>query len=79
MVERIDNKTMGNYKRKRRCKLLRGPSILRVFGASYRFKKEADAERSRSRKAQGHVKISKLQISTQSSIRAITTPMGNKR
>ena len=38
---------MGNYKRRRRCKLLGGPSILRVFGSSYRFKKEANAERSK--------------------------------
>ena len=70
---------MGNYKRRRRCKLLSGPSILRVFGSSYRFKKEAAAERARSRKSQSHVKTSKLQISTQRSVRTILTPMGNKR
>lgn len=70
---------MGKYKRRRRCKLLGGPSILRVFGSSYKFKKEANAERGRSRKSQGKVKASKLQISTQRSIRAISTPMGNKR
>lgn len=70
---------MGNYKRRRRCKLLSGPSILRVFGSSYKFRNEAKAERARSRKSQGHVKTSNLQTSTQSSIRAISTPMGNKR
>lgn len=70
---------MGNYKRKRRCKLLSGPSILRVFGSSYKYGEEAKAERGRRRKSQGHVKSSKLQLSTQRSIRAISTPMGNKR
>jgi hypothetical protein len=70
---------MANYKIKRRRKLLRGPSILRVFGSSYKYKTEAKTERSKSRKRQGQVKISKLQISTQRSVRAISTPMGNKR
>ena len=69
---------MGNYKR-RRCKLLSGPSILRVFGSSYKYKEDGKTERSRNRKSQGHLKASKLQISTQRSIRAISTPMGNKR
>lgn len=67
---------MGNYKRRRRCKLLRGPSILRVFGSSYKYKEEASAERERNRKSRGHAKSS--QISTRRSVRAILTPMGNK-
>ena len=70
---------MGNYKRRRRCKLLSGPSILRVFGSSYKYEEEAKLERGLRRKSQRHVKTSKLQISTQRSIRAISTPMGNKR
>ena len=70
---------MGNYKIRRRRKLSRGPSVMRVFGASYRYKEEAEAERGQRRKSQGHVKPSALQISSQHSVRAISTPMGNKR
>lgn len=69
---------MGNYKRRRRCKLVKGPSILRVFGASYRFKEEAKEERKQRRKGQRWGKTSRP-LTTQNSVRAILTPMGNKR
>lgn len=71
--------TMSNYKQRKRRKLVRGSSILRVFGSSYRFKDEAKEERASRRRGQGHAKTSKLQISTRYSVHTIITPMGNKR
>lgn len=69
---------MGNYKSRRRCKLLKGPSILRVFGASYKYKEEAKEERKNRRKGQKFSKRS-CPLTTQHSVRDILTPMGNKR
>lgn len=69
---------MSNYRQKKRRKLVRGSSILRVFGSSYHLKEEAKEERTRRRHGQVHVKTSKLQISSRSSVRLIFTPMGNK-
>jgi len=69
---------MGNYKRRRRCKLVKGSSILRVFGASYKYKEEAKKERSNRRRGQKVGKNSHP-LTTQNSVRAISTPMGNKR
>lgn len=70
---------MGNYKQRRRRKLVKGSSILRVFGSSYHFKNEAKEERASRRRAQKRAKSSRSQISTQRSVHVIYTPMGNKR
>ena len=70
---------MGSYKINRRRRLVRGPSILRVFGSSYKYKEEAKTERAQRRKGQRPTKSSMLQTSTHRSVRAVLTPMGNKR
>ncbi len=69
---------MGNYKVRRRRKLTKGPSILRVFSASYKFKEEAKEERKNRRQGQKCGKKSRP-ITTKHSVHAISTPMGNKR
>lgn len=66
---------MSKAKRRLRSKLVRGPGILRVFSSSYKYKEEAKADRAR-RRGKGHAKASKLQITTQRSIHAISTPFG---
>ena len=70
---------MGNYKQRLRKKLVRGSSVLRVFGSSYKFKEEAKELRERARRGQGKRKY--RSIKTEHSLRAISTPMGglNKR
>lgn len=72
---------MGNYKQRRRRKLVGGPSIMRVFGASYRFKEEAKQEREQRRKGQSNGRKAGLQVSTERSVHAISVPFGgmNKR
>ena len=67
---------MGNYKQRRRRKLVGGPSIMRVFGASYRFKEEAKNERELRRKGQKSRRKTDLQFNTQHSVHAISVPFG---
>ena len=67
---------MGNYKQRRRRRLVKGPSIIRVFGSAYKLKEEANKERKSRRDGQPKCKTSKLQISTKCSVRAISTPFG---
>lgn len=72
---------MGNYKRRLRKKMVRGSSIMRVFGASYKYKEEAKEMRASMRRGQENRKNKVAPIETKGSVRAISTPFGgmNKR
>ena len=67
---------MGNYKARRRRKLVGGSSVMRVFGSSYKYKEEAKDERDRRRRGQPKGNRANAQITTQRSVRAISTPFG---
>jgi hypothetical protein len=68
---------MGNRGKKRRRKLSRGPSIMRVFGTNYKYKEELKRELESSRRRQ-HLgeKNGNAQIATERSVHAISTPFG---
>ena len=72
---------MGNYKRRLRKKLVRGSSIMRVFGSSYKYKEEAKEMRASMRRGQSNGKKKSRPIKTENSVHAISTPFGgmNKR
>ena len=72
---------MGNYKRKLRKKLVRGSSIMRTFGSSYKYKEEAKELRESMRRGQSNGKMRTGSIQTEHSVHAISTPFGgmNKR
>ena len=72
---------MSKKMRKLRKKLVRGPSIIRVFGASYKYKEEAKELRGRMRNGQRNRTKGVGTIKTEHSVRAISTPFGglNKR
>lgn len=67
--------------RKLRKKLVRGSSIMRVFGSSYKYKEEAKELRERMRKGQKKRTKGAGAIKTERSVYAISTPFGglNKR
>jgi len=56
---------MGNYKRSRRRKLVRGSSVLRVFGSSYHLKDEAREEEQIADEVKVTNLSNKLQLSIQ--------------
>lgn len=72
---------MGNYKRRLRKKMVKGSSIMRVFGASYKYKEEAKEMRASMRRGQESRKSKEAPIKSKSSVREISTPFGgmNKR
>lgn len=74
---------MSKRSRKLRMKLIRGSSIMRVFGSSYKYKEEAKALRAGMRSGQSNRNKNKKSapITTENSVRAISTPFGgmNKR
>lgn len=73
---------MGNRNRKIRKKLARGSSIMRIFSSSYKYKEEASQLRKKMRQGQkNRNKKKEPQITTERSVRAISTPFGgmNKR
>ena len=72
---------MGNYKGRLRKKIVKGSSIMRVFGSSYKFKEEANDLRESMRRGQFCGKKRKAPIKTERSVHAISTPFGgiNKR
>lgn len=65
------------YKKRLRKKLVRGSSIMRVFGSSYKYKEEAAEQRKGMRAGQAHRMDGKeAPIKTEQSIHAISTPFG---
>ena len=72
---------MGNYKRRLRKKLLRGSSIMRVFGASSRYKEILKELGTSKNCGQKDGKKKSAPIKTEHSVHAISTPFGgmNKR
>lgn len=62
-----------------RKKLVRGSSIMRTFGSSYKYKEEAKELRESMRRGQCNGKKRTGPIQTERSVHAISTPMGNKR
>ena len=72
---------MGNYKRRLRKKLVRGSSIMRVFGSSYKYKEEAKELKASMRRGQNNRNKKSRPIKTEKSVRTISIPFGgmNKR
>lgn len=62
-------------------KMVKGSSIMRVFGASYKYKEEAKEMRASMRRGQESRKSKEAPIKSKSSVREISTPFGgmNKR
>jgi len=67
---------MGNYKRKLRKRLVRGSSIMRTFGSSFKYKEEAKELRESMRRGQCSGKKRIGSIKTERSVHAILTPFG---